>query len=114
MSRNTKIVLVSLLAVIVLALAPLFALKNAEFGGSDDAGSVKVEEVTGKEYEPWFTPVLEQIIGGELPGEVESLFFCIQTGLGVGVLAYGFGYLVARKKYGGMKQEEPSHKEEQP
>ena len=77
MSRNTKIVLVSLLAVVVLALAPLFALKNAEFGGSDDAGSVKVEEVTGKEYEPWFTPVLEQIIGGELPGEVESLFFCI-------------------------------------
>lgn len=104
MSRNTKIVFVSLLAVIVLAFMPLFAVKDAEFGGSDDAGSVKVEEVTGKEYEPWFTPVLEQIIGGELPGEVESLFFCIQTGLGVGVLAYGFGYLVARKKYGGMKE----------
>ena len=104
MSRNTKIVLVSLLAVIMLAFMPLFAVKDAEFGGSDDAGSVKVEEVTGKEYEPWFTPVLEQIIGGELPGEVESLFFCIQTGLGVGVLAYGFGYLVARKKYGGMKE----------
>ena len=114
MSRNTKIVLVSLLAVIVLAFVPLFALKGAEFDGSDDAGSVTVEEVTWEEYEPWFTPVLEQIIGGELPGEVESLFFCIQTGLGVGVLAYGFGYLVARKKYGGMKQEEPSHKEEQP
>lgn len=113
MSRNTKIVLFSLLAVIVLALAPLFALKGAEFGGSDDAGSVKVEEVTGEAYEPWFTPVLEQIIGGELPGEVESLFFCIQTGLGVGVLAYGFGYLVARKKYGGMQQETPSDKESQ-
>lgn len=114
MSRNTKIVLVSLLAVIVLAFVPLFALKGAEFGGSDDAGSVKVEEVTGEEYEPWFTPVLEQIIGGELPGEVESLFFCIQTGLGVGVLAYGFGYLVARKKYGGMKQDEFSEKEKTP
>jgi len=112
-SRNTKIVLVSLLAVIVLAFMPLFAVKDAEFGGSDDAGSAKVEEVTGKEYEPWFTPVLEQIIGGELPGEVESLFFCIQTGLGVGVLAYGFGYLVARKKYGGMK-ETSSDPEEKP
>lgn len=113
MSRNTKIVLVSLLAVIVLAFMPLFVVKDAEFGGSDDAGSAKVEEVTGKEYEPWFTPVLEQIIGGELPGEVESLFFCIQTGLGVGVLAYGFGYLVARKKYGGMK-ETSSDPEEKP
>lgn len=101
MSRNTKIVLVSLLAVLLLALGPLFALKGAEFGGSDDAGSAKVEEVTGTRYEPWFTPVLEQLIGGELPGEVESLFFCIQTGLGVGILAYCFGYLAARRKYGG-------------
>ncbi len=112
MSRKTKIVLVSLLAVIVLAFLPLFALKGAEFGGSDDAGSVKVEEVTGEAYEPWFTPVLEQLIGGELPGEVESLFFCIQTGLGVGVLAYGFGYLVARKKYSKKPQENVPKEEE--
>ncbi len=114
MSRNAKITAVSLLAVAVLALAPLFALKGAEFGGSDDAGSVKIEEVTGKSYEPWFTPVLEQLIGGELPGEVESLFFCIQTGLGVGVLAYCFGYLVARKKYGGMQQQPPAGEAERP
>ena len=113
MSRNTKIVLASLLVVVVLAFLPLFALKGAEFGGSDDAGSQKVEEVTGEEYEPWFTPVLEQIIGGELPGEVESLFFCIQTGLGVGILAYGFGYLVARKKYSGKQQGKSSDEEEQ-
>ncbi len=114
MSRNAIIVVVSLLAVIALALVPLFALKGAEFGGSDDAGSVKVEEVTGGRYEPWFTPVLEQMIGGELPGEVESLFFCIQTGLGVGVLAYGFGYLVARKKYGGTPQEKLADMPERP
>lgn len=114
MSRNTKIVLVSLAAIILLAFVPLFALRDAEFGGSDDAGSKKVEEVIGEEYEPWFTPVLEQILGGELPGEVESLFFCIQTGLGVGVLAYGFGYLAARKKYGGMPQEKSFDGEEQP
>lgn len=109
MSRNAKIVLVSLAAIILLAFVPLFALRDAEFGGSDDAGSEKVEEVIGEEYEPWFTPVLEQILGGE----VESLFFCIQTGLGVGVLAYGFGYLAARKKYGGMPQEESFGGEEQ-
>ena len=42
--------------------------------------------------------------GGELPGEVESLFFCLQTGLGVGVIAYGFGYLTARKKYAQKEQ----------
>lgn len=103
MSRNQKIAAVSLLAVLLLALAPLFALKGAEFGGSDDAGSQMVETVRGEEYEPWFTPVLERLTGGELPGEVESLFFCIQTGIGVGVLAFAFGYLVARKKYSGKE-----------
>jgi cobalt/nickel transport protein len=92
------------LGLIALALAfilmPLFLLRGAEFAGSDGAGSEMVEEVASG-YEPWFTPVLETLIGGELPGEMESLFFCIQTGIGVGVLAYGFGYLVARKRFAG-------------
>ena len=114
MSRNGKIVLVSLIAVVILALGPLFALRGAEFGGSDNAGSDKVAEITGEEYEPWFTPILEQLIGGELPGEVESLFFCVQTGIGVGVLAYGFGYLVARKKYGGASSEKNTNSEKKP
>ena len=105
MKRKRTLVLISILAVIVLSLSPLFLLKGAEFGGSDDAGSQKVAEIRGGAYGPLFTPVLEQMIGGELPGEVESLFFCLQTGLGVGVIAFGFGYLVARKKYSGSAQE---------
>ena len=99
MSKTAKTVLALLAFVIVLAVAPLFLRPDAEFGGSDDAGSRMVEEIRGGEYEPWFTPVLEQILGGELPGEVESLLFCVQTGIGVGVISFGFGYLVARKKY---------------
>lgn len=99
MSKTAKMVLALLALVIVLAVAPLFLRPDAEFGGSDDAGSRMVEEIRSGEYEPWFTPVLEQILGGELPGEVESLLFCVQTGIGVGVISFGFGYLVARKKY---------------
>ena len=98
MTKNQKITAVSLIVVALLVLVPLFALPGAEFGGSDDAGSQMVEQIRGEEYEPWFTPVLEQVIGGELPGEVESLFFCIQTGIGVGVLAFAFGYLVGRDR----------------
>ena len=64
-----------------------------------------MEEIQGEAYEPWFTPVLETLLGGELPGEIESLLFCIQTGVGVGVLAYGFGYFVARKKYSAQSVE---------
>lgn len=96
------IVLSLILLVILLALVPLFALKGAEFGGSDDAGSVMVEEITGS-YEPWFTPILETMIGGELPGEVESLFFCLQTGIGVGIIAFIMGRFVERKKWSDLK-----------
>lgn len=99
MNNNKKTVIVLIIAVILIAMVPLIALKGSEFGGSDDAGSVMVEEIHG-EYTPWFTPVLETFLGGELPGEVESLFFCVQTGIGVGILAFCMGRLYERKKLG--------------
>ncbi len=99
MSKNMKTIFVMLLVIVLMAAVPLFALKGAEFGGSDNAGSDMVAEVLGEEYEPWFTPVLETALQGEIPGEVESLVFCIQTGIGTSIIAYSFGYLVARKKF---------------
>lgn len=96
-NHNKRLAIILIIAIIVIALVPLFALKNAEFGGSDDAGSQMVNEITGTEYEPWFTPVLENALGKELPGEVESLFFCVQTGIGVGIVAFIMGRLVERK-----------------
>ena len=91
---------VSLIALaLLISLLPLFILKGAAFGGSDDEAVKMVAEIAGGEYEPWFTPILETIIGCELSSEMETLFFCIQTGIGVGVIAYCFGYLAARKKY---------------
>lgn len=96
---GSKSVAVLLVASALIALIPFFALgSRAEFGGSDDAGSEMITEVTGQEYEPWFEPVLEKAIGGELPGEVESLFFCLQTGIGVGIIAYVMGRFSERKK----------------
>lgn len=97
--KKTGLVCVLLILALLLIVAPIVTNRGAAFGGSDDAGSQMVSEITGAEYEPWFTPVLESFLGGELPGEIESLIFCVQTGIGVGILAFGFGYLVARKKY---------------
>ena len=96
MKKSTVIALI--LAVILIAFIPLFALKDAEFGGSDDTGSTVVEEVDSS-YEPWAEPILERLIGGELPGEVESMLFCVQTGIGVGILAFCMGRFVERKKW---------------
>nr|WP_320024902.1 cobalt transport protein CbiN [uncultured Acetobacterium sp.] len=98
MSKTKKIVIGLLLVVVLIAVVPLFVLKGAEFGGSDDAGSVAISEITGSEYEPWFTPIMETAIGGELPGEIESLLFCVQTGIGVSIIAFVMGRFVERKK----------------
>ena len=46
-----KKVIAGILVIFLIALIPLFVLKDAEFGGSDDAGSVVVEEVDSA-YEP--------------------------------------------------------------
>ena len=47
---------------------------------------------------PAYTPWAESIL--EPPGgETESLLFCLQAGIGAGILGFGFGYLVARKKF---------------
>lgn len=97
-----KKVILAILVIFLIAFVPLFVLKDAEFGGSDDAGSTVVEEVDSS-YEPWATPIFENLIGGELPGEVESLLFCLQTGIGVGVIAFFMGRFVERKKW--MKDE---------
>lgn len=92
-------VIILLAIVILMATIPLFVLKEAEFGGSDDAGSQVVSQVLEEEYEPWFTPVVETLLEGELPGEVESLLFCVQTGIGVGIIAFFMGRYVERTAY---------------
>ncbi len=97
MKKDRKTAIVLIIIALVIIAVPLFVLKGAEFGGSDDAGSQKVEEIAG-DYEPWFTPVLETALNGEIPGEVESLLFCVQTGIGVGVIAFFMGRFVERKK----------------
>ena len=105
MTKTKKTVVILLIIAVLIAIIPLFALKGAEFGGSDDAGSKVVAEITGTDYKPWCTPVLETWIGGELPSEIESLLFCVQTGLGVGVIAFFLGRFVERNKIENHKNE---------
>ena len=92
MKKDTKIAIVLIVLAILIVVIPPFALKGAEFGGSDDAGSQKIEE-------PWFTPVFETALNGEIPGEIESLLFCVQTAIGVGIIAFLMGRMVERKKW---------------
>ncbi len=48
-NSSMKTLYMTLLIIVVLMVAvPFLALKGAEFGGSDDAGSVMVEEIVGE------------------------------------------------------------------
>lgn len=99
MSKKNRTTVITLLVIaLLLVVGPFIALRGAEFGGSDDAGSEMISEITGTDYEPWFEPILETAIGGELPGEIESLIFCVQTGIGVGVIAFLMGKFTERKR----------------
>ena len=88
---TTILILVILCAVILIF--PLMTIKDSEFGGADGAAEEAIA-VVDPDYEAWADPILEPP-----GGETESLLFCLQTALGAIVIGYGFGYLVARKKY---------------
>lgn len=87
----TILVLIALCAVILIF--PLMTIKDSEFSGADGAAEEAIA-VVDPDYEPWADPILEPP-----GGETESLLFCLQTALGAIVIGFGFGYLVARKKY---------------
>jgi len=98
MSKKKRKVIILLIIAALTALVPLFTLKGAKFGGSDVAGSKVVSQITGTNYKPWAKPIMETWIGGELPGEIETLLFCLQTAIGVGVIFFFLGRFVERTK----------------
>ena len=93
MKKNITVVIVLLLLVVVIAVTPLLLIKDSEFGGADGAAEDAITAINPN-YHPWASSLLEPP-----GGETESLLFCLQAGIGAGIFGFGFGYLVARKKY---------------
>lgn len=75
-----------ILLVILLAILPLFLVRDAEFGDADGEAAIAITEIQ-PDYEPWFQPIFEPP-----GGEIESLLFALQATLGAGFLAYFLGY----------------------
>lgn len=100
MSKNKVItILVLLLVCVVIAVFPLMTITDSEFGGADGQAEEAIAEVN-PDYQPWAESPLE--VPG---GETESLLFCLQAAIGAIVIGYGFGYLVARKKFSKAESE---------
>lgn len=97
MNNRSKIVIVLLIICAIIAIIPLAVLKDTEFGGADGAAEELITQIS-PDYEPWIDNVLEPP-----GGETESLLFCLQAGIGAGILGFGFGYFIARKKYMNQK-----------
>jgi cobalt/nickel transport protein len=97
--KNKTTAWILIILAIALIVVPLATQSGAEFGGTDDQGGDIIEEIEGGSYEPWAEPLMEKALGGEIPGEMESLLFCVQTGIGVGILFYYLGRYTERHKY---------------
>ena len=91
--KQVTTILVLVLICAAILIFPLMTIHDSEFGGADSAAEEAIAQVD-PDYEPWAESILEPP-----GGETESLLFCLQTALGAVVIGFGFGYLVARKKY---------------
>lgn len=86
---------------VILVFAGMFLIQDAqiqanlgegeEAWGGADGGAAEIIEATG--YEPWFSPIWEPP-----SGEIESLFFCLQSAIGAIVIGYFFGYWNAKRQ----------------
>ena len=84
--------IILLLLVALLAILPLYLVKDSEFGGADGAAEEMITKIN-PEYEPWFNSFWEPP-----GGETESLLFALQAAIGAGVIGYYVGYKKGQRK----------------
>ena len=80
--------LILILIAVVIVAVPLTLLQGAEFAGSDMKAESLITDIN-PEYEPWFS-------GPEVPGEMETFFFCLQTAIGAGIIGFVFGRMSSK------------------
>lgn len=85
MTKAYRYALVALV-VVALAVVPLTAYNDSEFGGTDDKAVTIIQNIDNS-YRPWFN-------GFHLfkSDEITSTFFAVQAAIGAGVLGYYIGY----------------------
>lgn len=77
--------------VVLIAIIPLVMFSGAEFSGADGQAEDVISEINPN-YTPWFESFWEPP-----SGEVESLLFSVQAGLGAGFIGYYVGYHRGKK-----------------
>jgi len=97
MFENRKLeilTLVGLFAFVILFLI-VSSQSGHEFSGSDDVGSAKIAELTGRPVDS-FTPLIPQYVPPS--GEIESTLFALQATFGGVIVGLVIGYWYGQKK----------------
>ena len=86
-----------LLAVVLLAILPLWLVDQPAngagiFAGADEKAMKLVSQIAPT-YQPWLAPLLEPA-----SSEIASLLFALQAALGAGFIGYYLGVSVTREK----------------
>lgn len=97
MKSLTKQTIFVVIAVVLIALIPLFLVSSPDadeeiFGGADDAAEDVIGEVA-PDYEAWQEPLWEPP-----SGEIESLLFSVQVAIGSILIGFALGKLHERNQ----------------
>ena len=98
MAFRYRLEILALVAVLVFCGLYLYTsvmMSNAEFAGSDTAGSQKIAELAGVPANE-FQPLIPQWVPPS--AEVESALFAMQAAIGGLVVGLVFGYWIGQKK----------------
>ena len=90
--KHKNLILLGVAAVI--AVVPLLLPAGGAFRGSDDQGTEAIAALAPG-YQPWISPLWTPP-----SGEVESLLFALQAGLGAGLMGYYVGFRRGRQSRG--------------
>lgn len=95
--QNYTLEIITIIAVLAFIVVFLMVSSGGThaFSGSDDVGSQKIAELTGKPVES-YQPLIPQY---EPPsGEIEATLFALQAAFGGVVLGLIFGYWLGQRK----------------
>ena len=97
MSGNKTLEILTLIgiAAFVILFIVVSGQSGHEFSGSDDVGSEKIAELTGKPVDS-FQPLIPQYVPPS--GEIESTLFALQATFGGVIVGLVIGYWYGQKK----------------
>ena len=90
--KNMFKYIILVLVLIVVIVVPLIFISNGTFGGTDDQAKNMINQINPN-YKPWFSYIWQPP-----SGEIATLLFCIQTGIGSLIIGYIIGFLHGKKK----------------